>query len=255
MSRQVPPAAVRVVGDAGGALLDAAGELSLTDRYVRIRLDAGEVALAYDALDGADTDGLVLVLVGRDGAALRLEGLSHAGAVAADILERAATVPEFTRGLRAFASVRGAAGSDHDVFFGPLLAARRAVHDATTTAARVSAVVPTALVEQLAAGRGELARRRFSSEREAGDRRALMVELEELEAPVDAALRRVGHAADAWKTSPRSASLRAWREWCAAFTAAWEAADTAWLAALPALADSRGAGGALWRRVLKRRGA
>jgi hypothetical protein len=248
----VAPSLVRVVGSVGGAPLDAAGALSLTDRAVRVRLDGGEVALTFDGLDGADTDGLVLVLVGRDGAALRFEGLPNAAMFADEVLERGATVPEFTRGLRAFASVRGDAGSDHDVFFTPLLAARRAVHAATTTAARLHAVVSDAVIEQLSAARIELATRRFPNERDAGDRRALQVELEELQAPLIAALLYVDHAADAWRTTPRAARLRAWRDWCRAFTAVWEAADAAWMAALPALADSRGAEGAMWRRVLKR---
>lgn len=246
------PSLVRVVGTMGGAVLDTAGELSLRERGVHLRLDGGEVALRYDGLDGADTDGLALVLVGRDGAALRLEGHPDASAVAEDVLERGASVPEFTRGLRAFASVRGHAGSDHDIFFGPLLAARRAVHEARTTVARLQAVVPNALKEELAIARAQLAVRRYPSERDAGDRRALTVELEELQGPIEAAIERVGHAADAWRTAPRSVRLRAWRGWCDAFTAAWEAADAAWIAALPVLADSRGSEGALWRRVLKR---
>jgi hypothetical protein len=243
---------VRVVGVAGDLTLDTAAELTLTDRFVRLSLDRGDVALAYEGLDGAQSDGLLLVLAGRDGAALRVEGLPRAPLVADEICERGATVPEFTRGLRAFASVRGDVGSDHDVFFGPLLTARRAVHEAPSAAARIRAVSPAALREALAAARLELARRRWPDERDAGDRRALLVELEELQAPVLAAVTAVGHAAEAWASSPGAARLREWRRWCAAFTAVWEAADAAWLAALPALADSRGADGALWRRVLKR---
>lgn len=249
------PAPVRVVGVTGGATLDTAADFALTDRYVRLALAGGEVAITWDGLDGAESDGLVLTLAGRDGAALRIEGLPRAALVADEICERGAIVPEFTRGLRAFASVRGAAGSDHDAFFAHLLSARRAVHEAPGVAARIRAVSPAGLREAFAAGRLELARRRWPDDRDAGDRRALVVELEELEAPVVAALEALGLAAEAWGSSPGSAKLREWRRWCAAFTAVWEAADAAWIAALPALADSRGAEGALWRRVLKRGGA
>lgn len=253
MTAGARPAPVRVIGVTGGATLDAAAEFTLTDRYVRLALAGGEVAITYDGLDGADSDGLVLTLAGRDGAALRVEGLARASHVADEIAERGARLPEFTRGLRAFASVRGEAGSDHDVFFGPLLAARRAMHDAPSAAARVGAMAPAPLREAVAAARAELGRRRWPDERDAGDRRALIVELEELEAPLLDALDRVGFAAEAWTGSPGAAKLREWRRWCAAVTAVWEAADAAWIAALPALTDSRGAEGALWRRVLARR--
>lgn len=242
---------VRVRGTMGGAPLDAAAELVLDATHVRLRHAAGEVALPWAALDGAAADGPVLVLVGRDGAAIRCEGLPDARTTAAEVRERGADVPELTRSLRGFASVKGAPGSDHDQFFAPLLEARRTMHTAPNAAARLQAFDTTRIGAGMDAARNALASTRWPAERDAGNRRALSAELEELIGPVHAALAQVALAADACRAAPDAAWLRAWREWCTALGVVWVAADTAWLAVMPALADSRGASGALWRRVLR----
>lgn len=248
------PWPVRVRGSVGGAPLDAAAMLTLHAGVLRMALDAGEVALPYEALDGVATDGPVLVLVGRDGAALRCEGLAEARRVAVTLLELASVVPEFTRGLRAFASVRGAPGSDHDLFFAPLLDARRAVQAAPDAESRVRAVSPAGVQRAHLEARAQLAVRRWPATEAAGDRRALEAELDEACAALDDGLGRLGLAAETFEVAASAVRLRAWRGWCAAFQEVWNAADDAWGAVLPALADSRGASGALWRRVLRRGG-
>ncbi|MBI3790618.1 MAG: hypothetical protein HY275_07045 [Gemmatimonadetes bacterium] len=43
-----------------------------------------------------------------------------------------------------------------------------------------------------------------------------------------------------------------WRSWVAALRAVFSAADGAWEAMLPALAEPRGTAGSFWRRVLGR---
>lgn len=248
------PWPVRVRGRLGGEALDAGAELVLGPAHLLLRHSGGEVALPWSALDGAVEDGPVLVLAGRDGSALRCEGLPDARSVAAMVRDLGTDVPELTRGLRGFASVKGAPGSDHDLFFGPLLAARRALHAATSADARLAAVDPAQLEAALAEAAQTLAARRWPGEREAGDRRALAAELEDLLAPVRSALVRLAAAADGVRSAPPAGALRAWRMWCDQLIGVWSAADDAWLAALPALADSRGASGALWRRVLGRKG-
>jgi hypothetical protein len=245
---------VRVRGVLGGATLDAAAELLLAPAHVRLRHAAGDVALPWASLDGAMADGPVLVLVGRDGTAVRCEGLPNARAVAEEVRELGTDVPELTRSLRGFASIKGAPGADHDTFFGPLLEARRALHAARSAAERLAAFDARRVSTALEASRLALAARRWPAERDAGNRRALHAEMEDLMAPVHRALDGVALAADAWRSSPDAAVLRTWRAWCAAVGAVWVAADSAWLAAMPALADSRGASGAFWRRVLGKAG-
>src|SRR5262249_5856491 len=98
----------------------------------------------------------------------------------------------------------------------------------------------------------------------APDRRALEAELHELADDALAALDALGEAAHTLHAAGEGAAdgdvdpvrdrvrHAAWRVWTAALGRAFAAADRCWLAALPALADSRGGEGRLWRRVLRR---
>ncbi|HZF68947.1 MAG TPA: hypothetical protein VEZ47_12970, partial [Gemmatirosa sp.] len=61
--------------------------------------------------------------------------------------------------------------------------------------------------------------------------------------------------ADVVRAADDAARPAAWRAWAACMASAFAAADRAWIAALPALADARGGRGRLWRRVLRGRGA
>lgn len=246
------PQTVQAEGYLGASRVQATGELVLLESSFRLRLGSGDVVLAYDALDSASVDRDELVLAGRDGAALRLSGLADAAATALAIAELAETVPEVTRGLRGFASVKASAGSDHDVYFGPLIAARREAHAAPDARRRVTAFGASAVGEALTVAAEELAQRRFPLESDVADRRALRVEIDEQLLAVRRELSALDLAADAWRGASPSARLRAWRGWCAQLVRVWEAADRGWLTLLPVLADSRGTQGAFWRRVLRR---
>ena len=163
-------------------------------------------------------------------------------------------IPEVTRALRAFGARRGLPGSDHDRFYAPLLGPLRRARDhvaratgrpweaaALVDAAAVDADVRAMLAELAAAHAGP----------RAPDRRALEAELEELAEPLFAALGALGTAAAALAAAEPWERPGAWRDWVAALLAAFRAADAAWEAMLPALADPRGGAGRLWRRVLR----
>ncbi|GJG87987.1 hypothetical protein tb265_31680 [Gemmatimonadetes bacterium T265] len=171
--------------------------------------------------------------------------------------ERPYAIPELTRALRAFASHRGAPGSDHDRYFAPLVDALRSARDAVAAdgvapwraAARVDAEAIANAVRATCAALAE--------ERSAGAapaRRALEAELVELAEPLFAALADVGTAARALAAAPEAARPAAWNAWTAAFGRAFAAADACWEASLPALADPRGGVGRLWRSLLRQRG-
>lgn len=254
MMRRGNPVPVRVRGRVGDDLLDARGTLAFLADAVTVSLDGREIGLPYSALDGVTVDDGALVFARRDGAALRLDDLPDPHAAEALALDLGQQVPEVTRGLRGFASVTGAPGSDHDVFFGPLIAARRAAHVAAGPDARREAFDARRLREALGAAAAALAGRRFPAPEDAGDRRALEAELDDLLAPAYRALDALAIAGTDVAMAPGAMRIRAWRGWCEALQRVFAAADGAWLAALPALADSRGAKGALWRRVLRRGG-
>jgi hypothetical protein len=246
------PQTVQAEGYLGASRVQAAGELVLLESSFRLRLVSGDLVLAYEALDAASVEHDALVLAGRDGAALRLSGLVDAAATAQVIAELAETVPEVTRGLRGFASVKAAAGSDHDVYFGPLVVARRDAHAAADAAGRVAAFSSGAVTTALLAAAEALAHRRFPQDGDVADRRALRAEIDEQLLAVRRELSALDLAAEAWRGASASSRLRAWRQWCAQLIRVWEAADRGWLALLPVLADSRGTQGAFWRRVLRR---
>jgi hypothetical protein len=85
----------------------------------------------------------------------------------------------------------------------------------------------------------------------APDRRALAAELEELVEPVLAGLAALGAAAVAVREADDERRVAAWRAWSVALARVFACADQCWAAALPALAESEGRRGRLWRRVLR----
>ena len=159
-------------------------------------------------------------------------------------------LPEFTRSLRALA-VPSAPGSDHDRIFAPLIQARTAAHKVQSLEAQLAAFDAARLDRAWRAAIEELAKDRHP--RSAPDRRALQAELEELGAPVWAALVRVQTAAQSARSAPVDGRRAAWQNWVMTVQRLFEAADDWWRVALPVLADSRGSTGSFWRRVLRRK--
>jgi hypothetical protein len=249
---------VRVWGILRGRELAFDGTLTVGDAAVTVApLDGGApVVVRYASIEGARAGAAgaslylaggddVLEVVGEGAAAAQL-----AGAIA-ELTRRACALPELTRHLRGFGSQRARPGSDHDRFFGPLLDARRAAEAHARPFDQPRAYDATALraaAEEALAG---FAAARFPES--APDRRALDAELDEIALPLWASLDALEAAAAAVRASPEDARFLRWHEWAAALRAVYAAADRVWVAALPALADSRGRGGRLWRRVLGRR--
>ncbi len=162
--------------------------------------------------------------------------------------------PEVTRALRAFGARRGRPGSDHDRFFAPLLDPLRRARDhvarGTGRPWDAAALVDAAAVERDARAALDALAAAHGGPQPA-DRRALAAELEELAAPLFAALAALGERAAALAAAGDAERPGAWRAWAAALAAAFAAADGVWEAALPALADPRGGAGRFWRRVLR----
>ena len=159
------------------------------------------------------------------------------------------TLPEFTRSLRALA-VPSAPGSDHDLVFKPLLAARTAAHRVQSVDGQVAAFDAARLEREWREAIATLAAARHGGS--PPDRRALEAELESLAAPVWRALTQMKEAGTAARAASGDAQRAAWGRWVASVQQLFDSADDWWRHALPVLGDPRGRRGALWRRILRR---
>lgn len=251
---------LRVWGIVRGRELASDGTLTLDDDAFALDPAPGSahpfprLVVRYGSVDGADerSEMLALYLAGGDVVELYAEsgGATRLSAAAAEIARRACALPEFTQQLRGLGSQRARPGSDHDRFFGPLLAA---LHAAAAGAPRdqLRAFDPASLRDATAAALADFAAARFAAS--PPDRRALEAELHELAGPLWASLDALAAARERAERGPDDAAFLHWREWAGAVRRVYAAADRAWVAALPALVDSRGRQGRLWRRVLGRR--
>lgn len=272
----VDPVVARADGTVGGATVAGRYVVALArdaqrgDALAGVPDDAaaaasGPLAVVLGTLDGAGYEAGVLMLALPGGGALDLAADSSDAAgragfdvFAARVIARAYAIPELTRALRAFAAHRGAPGSDHDRFFAPLLGPLRQARDRLAMGAdgapwlAAELVDPKRVAADLRAVFGVLAAERAGGR--ASARRALEAELDDVAAPLFAALDAIGARAAALDAAPGDLRLVAWRAWTDALGQAFRAADAAWEEAVPALADPRGGMGRLWRTLLRQRG-
>src|SRR5215208_702262 len=206
-------------------------------------VQGGRVAIPLGALEGVKfaaaevgTAGLLTLFV-QNGDMYEVGGAARLAGVARHIALRVCVLPETTLRLHALGSHRGRPGSDHDRFFAPLLRARRRAERASSPEQRMAAFDATAIGTEYRHVLADLAAERFPDD--APDRRALEAELLDFAEGLLAAVDAMGAAAEAARAGPEDARFARWREWAARVGAAFEQADRAWLAALPALTDSR----------------
>ncbi len=160
-------------------------------------------------------------------------------------------LPELTRSLRHFA-MPGALGPDHARYFAPLLAARRAAHEAGLWTGRLAAFDARRLRGAWMEMLGALAGARFP--RSGAGQRAMTAELEEYAVPVFAALDELASAAEVVRVAPDdTVRLAAWNAWVGALREVFAAADDAWAATSQVLIGSRVARGGWWRGRAGRR--
>jgi hypothetical protein len=227
------------------------GTLQVLDDGVRIAAPAGEITVAANGLDGVGYHESRLTLFLHNGDVIDASGTPRLAAMAREIVSQVCTVPELTRPLRALGSRRGQPGSDHDRFFGPLLAARRKGERANDPRPRLRAFDAAALEKALDHTIAELARERFP--RRAPERRALEAELLELAIPVRAAMDGLHEASRRAldERAPEESAFIRWRAWCAAVETVFERADRCWLAFVPVLGPTPHRHRSLWRRMLR----
>lgn len=251
------PAALASLATAGDALL-IVPEVGANRLAVRLAELAGLAVAASD-----DAPATVRLYTSR-GVAVALQPREASQGV--ELLRRgrelerlAYELPELTRGLRGVGTRRGASGADHDLWFGPLLAARHQAAAAGDWRARAAALAPDPLRERAARALEELAAVRYPAS--PPDRRALAAELEGCAEPLDAAFGALARAAAELHAADDAVRVAAWRGWVGAARQCFAAADAGWLAMAPVLARHAeacaaggGPGGAGARRRFWRRG-
>jgi hypothetical protein len=226
---------VRVQGTVRGNVIDAAGSVRLVENVVSVAIDDREHALRIDRMDGVVWEPPDLTIhIGRD--AIVLSGHAGLQPLGAQILTSALALPELTRTMHSLGSRRGQPGTDHDRFFGGLLAARRSAEGFVELESRLVAFDPRRLAQMLTTVLGELAAERHPNS--PPDRRALEAELLEYAERLFARLDALGDAAARVRESGDDVRLTRWRDWTSAVQRVFEEADRCWVASLPALASA-----------------
>lgn len=221
-------ASVRVVGIVRGREINALADVSLeNDAVVLTWTSATPWRLALDGLDGVAAAGPTqLSLYLASGDVLELSGDDALRAVAAQLVERACTMPELTRGLRSLGSLRGTPGAAHDAWFAPLLAARRAVHGVTDAKRQLALIDAGELARAMERAMQELAA--LTAPGDVARQRAIEAALEEEAEGMFLAFARLALAADTLSGSASDTLFVDWRRWVGALRDVFTAADEAW---------------------------
>jgi hypothetical protein len=222
-----------------GTEMSGSGTATLTADVVMISTGTSRLAVPIEDLDGAHVEPARLSLFHRSGDVIEISG-SEAVRLGREIVAHACEVPELTVPLRALGSTRARPGVDHDKFFGPFLAARRAAARANDAEGRLAAVDAKTIATAVGTTVRELAADRYP--KQPAERRAMEAELADLAEPVVASLDALAAAADAARTSSDDVKFVRWRAWASAYRDVFRAADQCWLAAIGSALGPRAAG-------------
>lgn len=217
----------RVIGIVRGREIDAPAALELDENAIVIDwATATPWRLAFDGLEGVAAGATQLTLYLTSGDVLELHGDESLRQLTTQLLDRACTMPELTRGLRALGSRRGALGNSHDAWFAPLLAARRSIAGVSDPLRQVALVDSANLAASMRKTIAQLAA--IQAPTEAAAQRAIEAVLEEAAEPLFVAIARLELAADALRGSALDTRLSDWRRWVEAFREVFVAADGGW---------------------------
>ncbi len=222
------PGLLRVVGLVRGREIDRHADVQLDDATLVFAWEKEKAwRVPLDRLDGIALNDARMSIYTSVGDVLEVSGDDRLRVLAAHLVARACTMPELTRGLRSFGSLRGSPGAAHDMWFGPLLSARRAVEGVTDALRQVTLVDAGQLGDAMTNGMAQLAA--LKSPGDAATQRAIEAVLEEESAALFVALGRLALAADTLTGSALDSRLADWRCWVEALREVFVAADEAWL--------------------------
>jgi hypothetical protein len=248
--------AVRLHGAWQDRALDYDATIALHQRVISVAFDPNSTSrqfdIALDQLAGAAMRDGHLELALRNGTRVVVSGSPYLDGFRNRLEAAVSAFPAQTLSLRHFGSERSAPGSDHDRWFEALLTARRVAEESRSIETQRRAFDAHRLQRHAQQVRDAWAVDRFT---DAASRRALVAELEDACEPYTLALSALESQALALRHSDETRQFESWREWTDLVQRAFRGADDVWAACVPILADSRGASGALWRRVLNRQRA
>ncbi|HMS03843.1 MAG TPA: hypothetical protein PKE51_12760 [Gemmatimonadaceae bacterium] len=217
------------------------------DAVMRLRLEEAGLAFAdesrghrfrvpLESIDGwQEASGHVsLYLHGGDVLDVEVRE-DDARALLRQVLDAAASPPEFARSLRALGSAEPAEQAAHDRWFGPLLQARRDMQGVSDPLRQAALCDADTLAAEMTRTLAELAAQRTGGD---GPRtRALEAMLEDETIAVREALARLALTASMLQGSAADSRLADWREWLDAVRALFVAMDAAWPAIARTLRD------------------
>lgn len=238
------PVHAHIVGIVRGKEVDSDAVLELDGPTITIVWGrAAPWRLSLEGIDGVMVDHRHLTLYLRSGDVLDLRSMNaHDGEKTDDVegatsdalrqwgtqlVERATTMPELTRGLRALGSRRGPLGTKHDAWFAPLLNARRAVAGVSDALRQAALLNADHIAGAMRTVMTELAV--IQAPADPAVQRAIEAVLEEEAEPLFSALARMAVAADALQGGALDTRLLDWRRWVDTLRAVYEAADAAWV--------------------------
>lgn len=237
-----------LAGEALAALEEDALALVLSRERIVLPLASLEGARGEPGAGGSGGRSAMLLLFIAGGDVVELGGGAELEGLWGELTSRSLTLPELTLSLRALGSRRGAPGEDHDRWFAPLLAARRAAALAPHPDAVRDALDAGALRAALTGVLREMAAERYPDD--PPERRALEAELMDA---VEDLLRRVAALARAQAALAACADedrYAHWRGWAQALRDTYASADACWLPLAALLDPSRRGARSRWRRWL-----
>ena len=208
--------------------IDRSADVSLDDATLVLEWEKEKTwRVPLDRIDGVALHDARLSIYTSAGDVLDVSGSEQVRTLMTRLLDRACTMPELTRGLRSFGSTRGSPGAPHDMWFGPLLAARRAVAGVTDAHRQVSLIDAGSIGRAMTENIAQLAA--VKAPTDAATQRAIEAVLEEESTDLFASLSRLGLAANALLGSAPDTRLADWRRWVEALRDVFVQADEAWL--------------------------
>jgi len=253
MSDAAIPVRAMISRRVGGREVSMEALVTLEAGTLTLATSRGRVTLPITVLSGAREENGVLLVYRRQGDVVRMGPALELGALALELEQHVHMLPELTRSLRTLGSRRAAASPEHDRFFAPLIAARRAAEGGRSTTVTLDAFSAPGLRESLLGALATFAAERYPDE--PPERRALEAELVDDMAPLLARLDALDAARTALDQSPDANRYDAWRTWTAALQRVFECADEIWETLSAVLDPARRGRLSRWRRLMRRTGS
>jgi hypothetical protein len=212
-------------GQWGPVPVTGPGRLRLTSDGLALEAPGLSLQVRYAELGGGGwRTGAISIHAGGNSATIEsARGLQDAWVT---LLARACPLPELARSHRLLGSRRGGSPDAQVRFMAPLVQARRRLEDGPDLDARVAALDARALRDRIDLALQGIAK--DSVPANLPDRRALEAELEEAMGTLFARLDALDLSAQAFRNAAEPVRFSAWRDWVAAVSNVFAAADSGW---------------------------